>query len=242
MTRVKWLLARWGVSLRDLGSGLAALPFTNKAREGFVIERIQRDFIEARYIQRMDLTETVVDPFGKELTFDRVSFNECRFRASLGVPGLEIVDGSRSSQSFLSALARATDFGFSVEPLAIDVLKWADRTSALQEGKVFADSVQVGAIQLGSDVVARAVLKGTSDVRDAVSILTGKRPHAIEKLRMRISIGDIRGSVILGSAGSAAVEGFQPHRREALVRVIGNALSEVMEHSGTSRFKKPGRS
>lgn len=237
MSRVRWLAARWGVPLRDLNKALAALPFTNRSSEGFVVDRAQRDFIEARYIQKVELTETVVDPFGKELTFDRVSFNECRFRASLSSPGLEIIDGSRSSQSFLSALARATDFGFSVEPLSVDVLRWAERTSALQDGKVLIDSVQVGAIQIGPDVSARAVLKGSRDVRDAVGVVTGKRPHTVEKLRMRIAAGDARGSVVLSSTGNAAIEGFQPHRRDMLVRVVANALASTLE-DGTSRFRK----
>lgn len=209
MSRYRWYRADWPISMRTLAKRFKTKSFNDDASEGFVIDRVRDEFLEARYVERLVYTDHVLDPFGKELSFDRVEFRQVAFRASADWPGLELVDAPRSSQSLVSRLGEATDFMLAIAPLEVDVLKWA---SALQEdiGLVaLVDSLQLGALQLGEGITARAVLKGDRDVREACSKLTAGRKHTLEKVQLRLGPGG-RGHLLLTSSATARVNVQDP--------------------------------
>lgn len=209
MTRYRWYQAEWPTTIRTLAKRIKAKAFNDNASEGFVIDRVRDDFLEARYVERLVYTDHVLDPFGRELTFERVEFRQVSFRVSAGWPGLELVDAPRSSQSLVSQLSEATDFTVAIVPLSVDVLKWAH---ALQEEMgitALVDSIQLGALQLGDGITAKAVLKGENDVRAACSRLTEGRKYSLEKVQLRLGKSG-RGRVLLTSTATARVEMQDP--------------------------------
>ncbi len=222
MTRYRWLEADWPVAIRSLSKSMRQNSFKLENRSGFLLDRIRDDFLEARYIERFEFQETVSDPFGKEVTFERLEYRQTAFRATATWPGLELIDPSRSVQQLLSELIEASDFSVSLAPLNVDVLKWAEGIQQTFGGMLTISSIQVGGLKLGDSATAKVVIKGDKDVREACQTITGNRPHILEKLQFRIAIGSTSATVLLANNATAKIEGCEVE--EELLPAIRKAM------------------
>ncbi|RYZ84542.1 MAG: hypothetical protein EOP04_17805, partial [Proteobacteria bacterium] len=205
MTRYRWFNASWPQNMRALSNRLKSKMFVDDSREGFVIDKVRDDFVEARFIERIEFTDVVVDPFGSELTCERVSFNHCEFRVSSDRPGLELLNAPRNTQKLVANLIQMNDFEVSIESLSIDVLDWFHRFQNNVDVDVNVDSIQIGSFEISEGISVKAAVKGNRDVRDAVSKLTHGRPYEIEKIQLRLT-GQYIGKVLLTNVGSAVIE------------------------------------
>lgn len=206
--RYRWLAVQWPIALRILGKRLKAMPFGGEATHGFVVDRIRDDMLEARYVERIEYTEKILDPFGAELSFDRVEFRQSLFCASSRGPGLEVRDPPRSLQPLLNRLSEATDFEVAITPYPVDVLAWAMRFQAGTGLPLVVDSLQMNSLQVEDGITAKIVIKGNRDVRAASTNLAANRKFQME--RIQLSLEGSRGSVILSSTGSAALNVDDP--------------------------------
>lgn len=211
MSRYRWMEAGWPVPIRSLAKRIQEHPFSNDESSGFILDRVRDDFLEARYIERYEFQETVADPFGKELTFDRLEFRQTSFRAALGWPGLELLDAPRSAQSLISQLLEATNFTLPIAPLTVDVIVWADAFQQAFGSPIVIDSIQLGALQLEDGIRAKVVLKGDKDVRAACMELIQGRKHVIEKLQCRVVRGHLRASMLIANNAAVKIEGHDLH-------------------------------
>lgn len=209
MSRHRWFCAEWPMPMRTLAKRLKSKQFGDQSRDGFVIDRVRDDFIEARYVERIDYTEKVVDPFGKELSFDRVEFRQCEFRATSQGPGLELLDAPRSTQGLVSRLTEVSDFELAIGVVSIDVIAWATAFQKFAEISGVVDSVQLGALELERGIVAKVVIKGDRDVREASTALTKGKRYALEKVQIRLQ-GSHRGAVVLTNVGGARIDVDDP--------------------------------
>ena len=229
MIRARWLQADWGLTLRQLASALKEKQYAGNNLEGLVIDRIRRDSIEARYIQRLELTEVVKDPFGNESSFQRISFNEQVFVISTGNPGLELKNGLRSLNSFFSLLSQVTDFKFTVKSIGVDVDAWLAVLVRETTIKLIPDAVQVGSIVFRDGSVARAIVKsGRGDARTAANEIVSGKSYVVEKVRLRAESGK-RGSVLLASNCSVAISGFSVHEESLFLDELRGALRKIIE-------------
>ncbi|WP_139379418.1 hypothetical protein [Zoogloea sp. LCSB751] len=201
--------ADWPQSIHTLAERVQERSFAKDKSSGFILERVRNEFFEARYIERYEFHETIEDPFGNELTFDRLEFRQTLFRATSAWPGLELVDAPRSSQSLLSQLLELTRFELSVTPLNVDILLWAESLQEVVGIPVVIDSIQLGALHIDEGVNAKIILKGEKDVRTACKELTGGRTHTVEKIQCRILQGDLRSLVLLSNNAAVKIEGAQ---------------------------------
>lgn len=228
MTRARWLEADWGLTLRQLANALKEERYTGDTSEGFVVDRIRRDSIEARFIQRIELTEFITDPFGKESSFQRLSFNEQAFVVSTANPSLELKNGSRSLHSLFSLLSQITGFKFTVKSINVDVDAWVAAIVRGAPGKLTPDAVQVGSIAFHDGSVARAVVKsGRGDVREAVKEIVSGKLHVVEKIRLRSEL-DSKGSILLASNCAVTIKGFSIHEESILLEFLRESLREVI--------------
>lgn len=225
MNRYHWFRAEWPVSMRILAKRMKEKPFTEGAVDGFVIDRVRDDFIEARYIERFELEDVVTDPFGKELAFQRVEFRQSVIRASSGNIGLELHDAPRSTHALVSRLAEVNDFSLAISPISVDVIEWATLFQKFSRLEALVDSLQIGGLELEPGISAKVVLKGTKDVRSASKTLAGKRRHKLERIQLRFD-GIYKGKVILASQGSATVHSDQPN---AVADVLRDALNQLLK-------------
>lgn len=233
MSRYRWLKVEWPFSIRVLAKRLKTIPFSEASAHGFVIDRVRDDFLEARYIERVEFTDNVVDPFGKEMTFERVEFRQCAFRASTAGPGLELLDAPRTVQNLLSRLTELADFSIAVVPITVDALAWTQAFQKIALLESIVDSLQIGALQLEDGIVAKAVLKGDRDVRASCSALTGKRKFTLEKVQLRIGPPNT-GSIVLAQTGSAKLDLDDPSGK--LLAALRDSLREISASSTPNRL------
>lgn len=224
MTRFRWLGAKWPESIRSTAKRLKAKPFNEDNTEGFVIDRVRDDFIEARYIERLEFSDAITDPFGHELIFPRVEFRQCEFVISTQAAGLELIDSPRNIQGMLSRLAEATDFLLAVSPLKIDVLAWANALQLRAKVDMVVDSLQIGSVELERDIQAKVIVKGRSDVRKAADLFVGMKLHSLEKIQLRIR-EPFNGTILLSDIGVAKIELEQ---RNDIVVCLRESLNSLL--------------
>ncbi|MYM96402.1 hypothetical protein [Duganella vulcania] len=206
MTRYRWLSAEWPVSIATLAKRLKAKPFSSQVRHGFVVDRVRDESLEGRYIERIEYKETVTDPFGVELSFERVEFKKSEFRISISRPGLEIREAPRSFQGLMNQLSEVVDFKVSIASESVSVLEWADKIQYLAKRPIIIDSIQINSLSLKEGVSAKIIVKGEKDVRVACDALTKGRHYLLEKVQLRFVDNISNGFIILGSSGSANLE------------------------------------
>lgn len=207
--RYRWLRAQWPISIKTLGRRLKAKEFHGEATHGFVIDRLRDDLLEARYVERVEYTETITDPFGKELSFERVEFRQSHFRATAYGAGLEIRDPPRSVQPLMNRLSEATDFAVTISPYTVDVLAWAAKFQSSSGFACHVDSLQMSDLQLEEGVVAKVVIKGDRDVRQACTKLAAHRRYLLERIQLRLDVPK-GGTIVLSNAGSATLSVDHP--------------------------------
>lgn len=209
MTKLKWLSADWGLSIRQLGSALKEWQFTEGSDEGFVVDRLRRDSIEARYVQRETVTEVVVDPFGNETSFSTVKYQEQSFAVVADSPCIEFRGNVRHVHSCLGLLSLATNFKVAVRPMKVDVTQWLNEFVPMVPFPVALDAFQVGSIVFPDGASARALVKaGNGDAQAAMESITTKKPHVVEKVRVKHKQLGGKGAVVLSSSCLAVTSGF----------------------------------
>ena len=202
MRRYLWLKARWPISMRVLAKRLQSKAFDGEQTEGFVLDRVREDYIEARFVEKVEYDDTVVDPFGVETSYRRIEYRKCEFKAMLQGPGLELVDAPRGVQTMVSRLAEATDFALAISPITVNVLTWAANIQRQLNTVGVIDTLQVGSVELAPGVHAKAVIKGSTDILSATETLIHGKKHVIEKAQIRFA-GPRSVAVLLTSGGAA---------------------------------------
>jgi hypothetical protein len=226
MKRYRWLRANWPISMRVLAKRLKAKGFVEGKAEGFVLDRVRDDYLEGRFVERVEYDDTVTDPFGKETSFHRVEYRQCEFRASADGPGLELVDAPRAIQAAISGLAEATDFGLAISSLSLNVLEWAKGVQRLANVGGIVDSVQIGAIELAPGITAKALIRGSTDVLSASNRLVHDKRHLIEKVQLRF-IGSRKIAIVLASNGIVRIDSEVPSDTVVPIRA---ALHELLSN------------
>lgn len=220
MNRYRWLKTRWPISMRLLAKRLSSKSFDGEKVEGFVLDRVRDDFIDARFVEKIEYEDTVTDPFGVESSYHRIEYRKCEFKAMINAPGLELVDAPRGVQTLISRLAEVTDFTLSISPLSIDVLVWATTVQQRLNVAGVVDSLQVGAIELSKGVQAKVVVKGQGDVLVATKAMVSGKQHIIEKVQIRFS-GPKRLTLLLTKSGVAR---FDQEPSEELLSIVRASL------------------
>ncbi|WP_186156650.1 hypothetical protein [Burkholderia gladioli] len=227
MKRYRWLKAKWPISMRVLAKRLKAKSFEEDSTEGFVIDRVRDDYIEARFVERVEYDDTITDPFGKELSFHRVEYKQCEFRASTDGSGLELIDAPRAVQSMISRLSEATDFGLAISPISINVIEWARGVQRLLDVNGFVDSLQIGSLELAPGVEAKVLVRSSKDVLGASNHLIGGKKHVIEKVQLKLPAAR-KTALILSRNGTVRIDADAPADslpsvREALLEQLAGS-------------------
>lgn len=209
MKRFRWLRAQWPLPIRTLGKRLRATAFGPEVTHGFVIDRIRDDLLDGRYIERIEFTETVMDPFGKELRFERVEYRQSAFRATAFGSGLELRDPPRSVQPLMNQLSEAADFEVAITTQSVDVLAWAAHFQNIAQVSAVVESLQMNSLELEQGITAKVVVRGARDVRAACTSLTGGRKFTLEKVQLRLS-KPVAGAIVLANTASVTLGADDP--------------------------------
>lgn len=225
MKRYRWFYAEWPIEIRELSERLKLRSFNPETGHGFIINRIRDEYLEAKYIEKIEYTDVVVDPFGNELNFERIEFRQTLFRVTKDSPGLEIIDAPRSVQSLMNRLSETVDFEIAINSVLVDVLAWSKHLEKVCSSKFEVNSLQIGSLEVESGINAKIVLKGSHDVRAASSNFTNDKKHIIEKLQLQLP-NPYKGNIILSTSGSATIN--YESLADQLIQPLRNSLSKAL--------------
>lgn len=228
MRRYRWLRANWPISIRSLAKRLRSKGFEDGLAEGFVIDRVRDDYLEARFIERVEYDDSVIDPFGRETLFHRVEYKQCEFRASIdGGPGLELVDAPRAVQAMISRLAEVNDFGLAISPISVDVIAWAKAVQDRLGVRGFVDSLQIGSLELAPGVDAKMLVRSSGDVLQASRQFVSEKKHIVEKAQLRIHASR-REVLIFSRNGSVRIES---ENNDEIISVVREAMEKQLSRT-----------
>lgn len=224
--RFKWLNVEWPLSIAQLAARMKSMEFNSAQQHGFVIDKVRDDTLEARYIEKINYTDTITDPFGNETRFDRTEYRESAFRLTQTSPSLELINSPRSLQAVLSRFSEITDFTVSIEEMQVDVMAWAEELLITLKGAAGLDSMQISKLELGNKAFAKLLVSGEKDIKDACAQLVGDRKHILEKIRVRLQ-PPFKGTIVLSNGGAAtlSVEEVNEHLICLLRKSLNVALS-----------------
>lgn len=206
--------------MRVLAKRLRVKAFDGEQDGGFVLDRVRDDFLDARFVEKIEYDDTVTDPFGVDAIFHRVEYRSCEFKAAVTGPGLELVDAPRSVQTMISRLAEVNDFSLAISPLSVNVLDWASEVQQRLNAVGVVDSLQLGAMELASNIQAKAVIKGSVDVLGATQALVSGKKHVVEKVQIRF-MRPKRFTVLLTNNGAAR---FDQEPSEEMLFIVRASL------------------
>lgn len=207
MRRVRWLAAKWPVSMRTLATRMKGQAFTSDSFDGFVVQRVRDNLIEAHYIEKLSYQETVVDPFGREAVFERIRYRTIDFTLFSEFPNIELREAHRSTREFLSKLIELCSFSVTIEPIAVDLLRWVEDIQRDIKVKSIVDSVQVSGLELEAGIHAKVLIKGDSDVRAALDRLAFAKKFELEKVQVKAKMraGGQPVPIHISSSGTAKI-------------------------------------
>ena len=186
--------------------------FVDGRNWGLQIESSSKKNVVGRFIEQHQVTDKVVDPFGKTLEFSRVEFSSLSFRLSADSINLELYDAPVSLiGAFLNQLAAYLDFEVSISAPQIDVLKCLKKIGTKTENMTV-KSLFLTDLTLSSSTQAQVIITGTEDVRSQVGKIAGNRKYQIHKATFEAKIlerglkceicSDARANVIRGNDDS----------------------------------------
>jgi hypothetical protein len=206
MIRTRWLTAESKISLRALAARMRTHAFADESQDGFLLDRSREDRIEGRYIEKLTFQETVPDPFGKELVFERVAYRQVQFTMYREFPQLELRDAPRGTLSFMSKLLELCDFNLTSAPFTVDVMRWAEAIGRIFGAAVVIDMMQLSEISVAPTVTGTMILKSDRDVRDSLRSIVGSRPYTVQKVRLNWNEPTRAVIIQLSNNGSAKID------------------------------------
>lgn len=225
MNSVRWAVAEWPVSIRMLGARLKSLAFTAGALDGFSVERIRDDFLDATYIEKIATQEVTTDPFGREEVIERISYKRSAFSLYADLPNLEIKSISRSNRDLTNKLLEVCNFKLTLIVPNVNPIMWIECLQSSLDASALIDSLQISRLDVEPGVTAKVLLKGTKDVREALDHLAQQKTYSLDKVQAKIAFDSRQATIQLSSNGSAKfsddhVSTLRPALRAALKAVL----------------------
>lgn len=202
MKRLKWMGVESRSSMRDLAKRLQKAEFKEGVNSGFLLERARDNFLDARYIERMEFTETLIDPFGRSQVANRVLYIEVDFTLTDHFPELELRMAPRGLSAFMNSLMKASNFSMSIEKCNIDLLRWTKAMGRTLGVKPAIKGAIASDIELAEGAVARIGIVAPKDARAGLAEVLMNRKHKLSNLQIEFPFRGASQRMLLSSEGS----------------------------------------
>ena len=162
---------------------LDGLQYSDEKGIGFSVKEIRPSYLLGTFIHKVELSETIEDPFGKEIVFERVEFRRVPFRITLSPPELEIVVPSRGISLFIGQLSVAFSMDLRIDPIQVEPFEVFDELKT-EKASLLASSVKIDEILLSNKVTAKCTVSGTSDIRPFIDRIAKGAPKSIASVKV----------------------------------------------------------
>lgn len=230
MIRVRWMRAKCPSTIRQLAKQLQNSKFTTESDEGFVIERVRDEFLEARYIERISFQQSISDPFGNTFVIDRLEFRQVDFTLTKAFPELELRMPPRGLKGFTGALLKASGFTMELEQHAVRLSKWIAALERQLGAKLIPRAAVASEIELEDGASARLAISGHRDIRPSLASLLPNRAYELETMQLDCRFDQSIEKLTLSSDCTAR---YSPSAPEELITAIRVALQSTSRPART---------
>ncbi|EKJ93035.1 hypothetical protein C241_27165 [Bradyrhizobium lupini HPC(L)] len=227
--RVRWYGLHTELTTSDIAEYLKNMPYRDGSSDGFFVERLRSNFLEASLIQRLQTTHETTDPFGHQEKYEIVEYLRTYFRISPETASLELRDPGRFGSRLLSRLVEALDHRFSIEEPSIDPLVWATRFREIVGVYGSIEKVQIGSVAIADGAVGQVLVKGSGDIADAAIKFVAPAKYSLEKVQLKFRAA--RGSISFQRNASVI---FSTGLDEQWMDALRDSLREVQSHRAVS--------
>lgn len=225
MKRLKWLRAESRSSIREIAKQLQREAFREGVDTGFLLDRARDNALEARYVERIEFTETFMDPFGNSQTATRVVYKEVDFTLTKKFPGLELRMPPRGLAAFVNRLMKASNFSMTIENCNVDVLRWTRAIEKAIGAKAGIKGAIATDIELGEGAVAKVGIVAPKDVRPALAEILGGRKHKLSNLQLEYNADGLTQRLMLSA--DCAVR-YSEHLADSDLDAVRETLGDLI--------------
>ncbi|MEE7143120.1 hypothetical protein Q0S31_01330 [Escherichia coli O8:H19] len=122
--KTKWFTANFPAGLNSLYQSIINTPFDSDKGWGFSINSYEEDAISSRYIEKVEVNEIIVDPYGNETQYTQLKYIQFNFwlYTTKGKNFILIIESPpRSIKNFISNIIKSTHSDFNVSNLNIKI-------------------------------------------------------------------------------------------------------------------------
>lgn len=212
-------------ALKAAGARILAAEYTDEKGIGFSVKEIRPSHLQGTFIHKVELSETVEDPYGKEIIFERIEFRRIPFKISLTAPELEVVVPSRGISLFIGQLSVAFSMSLRIDPIQIEPFQVFDALKT-EKDPLIASAVKINEIALSKHVTAKCTVSGTSDVRSFIDRIAKGADKSIASVKVMHEHEDEHYSCDIRRDGSVIFFGTADRILLAPIRsIIGSLVS-----------------
>lgn len=208
------------IGLEFLHEKMLEDKFDDDSTSGFWIERANERELSGRFIEKHATEEIIVDPFGRELRFNRVFFAEQHFELRLTSPNLVLRDPSPVMKRLIGRLSEYSNFRIVVMPIECSAMQLLEvLVQRLENVETYAMSF--AAFSVTPDITVRMSFKGTADVRAEARKFLGARRGEPEALKLQFTFADVIRRCELRENGAVQIYGeYEPELVSIFLRAI----------------------
>lgn len=224
LIRLKWLAMELDTArMRALVDGMRKQEYQDGESSGFQLWEIRRDSTEGTYIERVHVRDHVVDPFGRDLPFERIEFRSVKFELRTRMPTVQILNPTQTVRPLVTRMAEILSFAVPLVPIEVNVLSWL-REVERRLGRLVVRRIKVTGVPVGGESVGTVQIEGPLDVRRDLRSFLERRAFTIENV---VAHGDSF-AINLSRAAVAGLSAEAPHSlagdlRESLSMCMGSS-------------------
>ncbi|MCF8582031.1 hypothetical protein L2X67_19680 [Enterobacter ludwigii] len=202
--KTKWFTANFPAGLDRLYQAIINTPFDSDKGWGFSILSYEDKYISSKYIERVEVSEVIIDPYGNETEFNHfkyVQFNFWFFKAQGGNYILIIDSPPRSIKGFISNVIKATESDFNVSYLVIRIDEFIKFITPHFE-KVQVHKAKLKDLTFSKNTSGILELESSNDAIDEMRNIFKNAKFTIDKVKLSVKSNTGHETLEVNSNGS----------------------------------------
>ena len=180
LVKSKWLSISIDNPIADIVNIMTNYQYKDNIKAGFTDINYINNEIEATFVEKIILTEYIIDPYGNESEQYIDSFNYITFKF-IGNKLLEIINPPRSIKNLINFLSKIFDFGFFTSQITLDIKKLT-RNIMMQFKICTLKKVKISGLKLGESGLASIEVKSIKNALEDLSILSKESNYTLDSI------------------------------------------------------------
>lgn len=202
--KTKWFNAYFQKSYDEVYDSIIHTPFKDDSGWGFRINHYEHDILAARYIERIEMKETITDPFGNETLLEYFKFIQFNFwlkREKGNNYLLSIESAPRTIKGFIANMRNTVSSEFSISNLNIVVEEFI---STMREhfSDVKVIKAKIKGLTFSKHTFGDLEIESSFDALDEIKIFFNKKDFKIEKAKLLTGIIPNEETIEINSNGT----------------------------------------